>query len=1086
MRGPRRGDLPPPTAPVLPCDGRRTRCPTAHLCLGPTHVSKDDLPDLPELPSFEALGLSAEEVAELERELAEEGALESEADPELESLLGPTPAKKPTTGSPGGGAKSGSGDPAEEKPRTGKPAADPDTRDGTADKKAARAAKKAEKEAARARRKETKAAKRAESDARKRDAAEKKAGAEPPGAGGSPPGDGSPPDANAGPGTPATEGATATAGASGWRYRGPVTLGLLVVAAWLLSSFRVIPSPAPATTPETDFASARAMTHLVEIARDAHPPGSPEHARVRGYLEDVLRDLGLEPAVQTTTSIRSGGRLVRAATVRNIVARMPGSASTGAIVLTAHYDGLELSRAAGDDGVGVVTILETIRALRTGPQLRNDVIVLLTDGEELGLLGARAFVNEHPWMDDVAMVLSFEMRGGGGPSIMFETGAENGWVVDQLAAHDPAPFANSLMGAVYERMPNDTDFTPFREAGVQGLNFAAVGRAPVYHQQYDAPENLSEGTLQHHGIRALAMTRALGAADLTTVQAPNQVYLSVPLIGLVVYPPYWAYALSAVLLLLFGLVVTWARRGGAGIGGMSFGLIGFLVATGLAWALGVGAVRWLPRFHPEAGQLHGSLLHSEGWYVLALAAAAFAITVGVFGLLRRWFSVAELTTGALAVPVLLAALAGGFLPLGAMNLQWPALAGVLSLMVVTTVGKGTRPGALRWALLFVIALPVLAVMVPFTELLWLAMNLSLAPVLGAILVVTFVFFLPLADVVREPNGWWASVCGGVVAGLFLSVGLVMSGADAARPAPSTLLYAFDRESGNALWATDADTVMGGSSAARSWVEEKIGPVGEVQTLAAFTGRSRVGGSDPAFATAPAPTPSASVPVVALRSSTAGASAEIAIRSEIGAELIVVHVPESAPPVVSINGKPISGESPPLLVEHWGTPEGELRLAFGAGPGAEPISLSVVEHHYRPEELLEGRPFDRPAELAPNIRRMSDRALIRTPVQVDVARGLVTVAGTATTPFSDTAAVVDSVAADSVGAEPVPGAPDQATPIDTLGGAPSEGDVPGAADTIPADTTDGASGPAPGAADTLPRDTLPAGTTTGRRGPSPNV
>ena len=150
-----------------------------------------------------------------------------------------------------------------------------------------------------------------------------------------------------------------------------------------------------------------------------------------------------------------------------------------------------------DDGSGVVAILEGLRALGERGQLRNDLIVLLTDAEEVGLLGARAFVDEHPWMDDVALVVSIEMRGGGGPSMMFETGAENGWVIEALRQADPYPSANSVGYEIYQRMTNDTDFTPFKEAGKQGLNFAGLGRAHVYHQVYDTPENFDERTLQH-------------------------------------------------------------------------------------------------------------------------------------------------------------------------------------------------------------------------------------------------------------------------------------------------------------------------------------------------------------------------------------------------------------------------------------------------------------------------------------------------------------------------------------------------------------------------------------------------------------
>ena len=73
---------------------------------------------------------------------------------------------------------------------------------------------------------------------------------------------------------------------------------------------------------------------------------------------------------------------------------------------------------------------------------------------------------------------------------MFETNDQNGWVVEALADFAPVPFGYSLAFEVYQRMPNDTDFSPFRDAGVQGMNFAGIDNAHVYHQENDTPDNL--------------------------------------------------------------------------------------------------------------------------------------------------------------------------------------------------------------------------------------------------------------------------------------------------------------------------------------------------------------------------------------------------------------------------------------------------------------------------------------------------------------------------------------------------------------------------------------------------------------------
>ena len=77
------------------------------------------------------------------------------------------------------------------------------------------------------------------------------------------------------------------------------------------------------------------------------------------------------------------------------------------------------------------------------------------------------------------------------------------------------------------------------------------------------------------------------------------------------------------------------------------------------------------------------------------------------------------------------------------------------------------------------------------------------------------------------------------------------------------------------------------------------------------------------------------------------------------------------------------------MEHWGEPEGGVLLDFDRASAGDVLHFTVVEHHLRPGELLGNTVFARPADLAPNIRTLSDRAMIRTTVSVDVATGAVT-------------------------------------------------------------------------------------------------
>jgi hypothetical protein len=828
------------------------------------------------------------------------------------------------------------------------------------------------------------------------------------------------------------------------RWRGPVMLLVLLLGSWLASPQRSLPRPGAANAPDTAFSSARAMAHLVEIARAAHPPGSPEHDSVRVYLVDRLEDLGLEPQVQVTTSVLGRETYARAATVRNIVARIPGEDSSGAIVLTAHYDGRGLALAAGDDGSGVVTILETTRALLSGPPLRNDVVLLITDGEELGLLGARAFVDEHPWMNDVAVVLSLEMRGAGGPSIMFETGPQNGWIVQRFGEGAPRPVANSSWQEVYRRLPNDTDFTPFLEVGTQGLNFAAVGRASVYHQTYDRPSNLSEATLQHHGIHALAMTRTLGQETLTNVDAPDVTYFSLPFLGLVTYPMGFNWPLTAAVLVLGGVVFLAVRRSGGGWAGILVGLGTAIVAGALSAGVGLGLIRWLPRFHPEYGSLQGSAFHHEGWYMLSLVAAAFTIVTSVFAVARRWFTAAELVWGALLLPLAAVLYTSVQFPAAAMNLQWPLAAAYLGTAFLL-LPRGPRLGTVTWVFAALFALPVLALLVPMTELLWVGLSFGAALALGVQVCAVMLLLLPALERLREPDSWWAPVTGVLLALGFLGLGIHAAAPTPERPAPSTLAYAYDHGTDGALWITDTSEEQV-DAAARAWAEGRAGGAfTELRSLEAFGFGGREARVVPAVGAKP---PVVEAWVLEDSGPDGPRSIRLAVRSGVGAELVQFRIPrDGGTRVTALNGQALPVQGDATVVDHWGRPEPAIILDLEVAPGGE-LDMDIVEHLLRPEELVGTGAFQRPPDLAPDITWQSDRAMIRTPASaLQLRRGA--------PPFS-----LDSgtdPGAGSAGGQPAvtpPGAaaqPDTTTGGDTTGAPADPVGVPDSAVARP-DTT----------------------------------
>lgn len=774
----------------------------------------------------------------------------------------------------------------------------------------------------------------------------------------------------------------------GGGFRGPLTLLVLVALVVVSSQWWALPSTVPANAPDTAFSSARAMTRVVELARRPHPPGSPEHERVRRVLQDELRSLGLEPEVQTTTSMLRRGPLLRTATVRNVVARIPGTDPTGTLLLAAHYDSRPLTPGAADDAVGVATVLETVRALLAGAPPRNDVVVLLTDAEELGLLGMRAFLAEHPLADEVDVALNVEMRGGGGASILFETGAENGWIMREYVRRAAAPFATSLGYEVYRRMPNDTDFTPLKEAGVQGLNFAGIGRAHAYHQAWDTPENVSERTLQHHGLQMSSMARALADAELSTLEAPSLVFFPLPFVGTVAYGEVVGWGLAAALVLLLVLAVFVARRRRSGWGGVLTGIVLSVVLGGAGWVLGALLSGWLATFHPEAGRLSGSRFHVEGWYLLALASFVLSLATASLAVLRRRAAAGGLVAGALVLPTVAALVLTFLAPMAAMVVQWPVLAGLLGALVLSGVGPRERMGWFGWVAALLLAAPVLALLVPPLELGWLALTFGSASLLGVVVAVTLLALLPALDALREPNGWWAPLLTAVLGVVLLGVGIFLSDSSVDRPLPTTLAYALDREGAEATWLTDEldDRSVPQADPGRVWARERAG--GE---FAGAWERSWFLEGARAYAAAPAPAVEAPEPRVAVVTDSltpTGRRVGLAVRSGVDAELVVVGFPPGVE-LWSVNGHPVperTGAEPVGRMSHWGEPQAGLRLELAVPADLATLRLDLVEHLFRPGELLGDAPWHRDPGMAPDVSRGSDRAMIRTPLVVALEGG----------------------------------------------------------------------------------------------------
>lgn len=334
-------------------------------------------------------------------------------------------------------------------------------------------------------------------------------------------------------------------------------VGMLVsIMAWLINE---PPSATARDGAPEQFSAYRALDVLTSwrgVATVPHSSGTVAHDVLRGHIVKALEAQGLEmvlttPALSCLTS--------RCVWVHNIVATLPATAPKpkhGAIALSAHYDSILAGPGINDDLASVAAIIEVVRALKTQKKRDRDVIVLITDGEELGLLGAKAFYKT-PLSKEVEVVVNMEARGSSGPSYLFETSDANAWTINHMAKALSYPHTSSLHQAVYEVLPNGTDFTVHKRYRKQGIGTGYIRNVAHYHSPLDSMERLNLPTLQHQGQQAYEATLAFLDADAPSAPAPI-VYTDIMGLTLIHWPVKAGWIMWGFGLVLFGL--GWRRQ----------------------------------------------------------------------------------------------------------------------------------------------------------------------------------------------------------------------------------------------------------------------------------------------------------------------------------------------------------------------------------------------------------------------------------------------------------------------------------------------------------------------------------------------
>lgn len=803
-------------------------------------------------------------------------------------------------------------------------------------------------------------------------------------------------------------------------------LATLLLATWLgMWPLLATPAALPVDAPAGSFSAGRALQDLAVVAAQPHPIGSPRNAAVRDYLVAQIEALGLTPEIQraTLTRARPERGMTTITAVENILVRVPGTDSSGAIVVTGHYDSVPTSGGAADCGSCVVTVLETLRVLQSGPALKNDVIFLFADGEEVGVTGARGFVMDHPWAQDVAFYMVFEGYGTGGASMLYVASPQSGELVASALGASTMPTGYSFLHDIMWALAGNTgsDLDAVVAAGKPGLAFInlSVGGAPAYHVMADAPAYLNPGSLQHHGENAVGILRQLGNADLPAIEsAADAVYFNI-LPGVVVtYPGALALPFAGLAALLYIAVLVMAlRRRAATLGGIILGALALLVSL-VAATVAVTLAWWLLRLaNPN---WHIVLLggwYGAPWYFAGFVALALAVTAGCFLLLRRWFSLGGLALGALAWWSVLALLTArsltGFSPL----FTWPLLAMLLAAAwALWQPAAAQRPWprtaalALAGIVTLVLAAPVVYVLAVYAGRMEAIMGQPAAALPIPVAVLAFGLLLPQIDFLafgvshkdakgtkgheenrkegargegRVAKGWVVPVAALAVGALCLGVAVLQSGFSAEHPKTNTVVYELNADTGAARWVTVNDSLNGRGTRAQldAWTGQFF-PLGgeEIEYnpwLAGWFVMAR-----PALAAAAPVAPYTSSAITVLAEDSDGGARHVRLgimpaEGVLNSQIIVENpgalrslVVDGVPYDLAANGAP----GIQVVVSSWPAAGITLEATLAGG---EPLRLTVQDRHLGLPSFAELPITPRPDWMAPApLGDLADSAIVR--------------------------------------------------------------------------------------------------------------
>ena len=581
------------------------------------------------------------------------------------------------------------------------------------------------------------------------------------------------------------------------RFQPLISFFLIIGLVYLSFSSLMPKSGTPASISETKFSTERALIHLKEITKAPHYIGTEEHARVREYIVEQLNGLGLETEIQEGFIMNTKWKSLDKP--KNILAKIKGSGNGKSLLLLSHYDSaLTPSFGASDAGSGVVTILETIRAFKASAKTpTNDIIILFTDAEEVGLDGARLFVKNHPWAQNVGIALNFEARGSGGPSNMIvETNSGNKNLITAFMEADVKfPVASSLMYSIYKMLPNDTDSTVLRQGGdIDGFFFAFIDDHFDYHTANDNFENLDRNTLQHQGEYLLPLVHYFADADLSSLKSSeDHVYINVPILKMISYPFAWIIPMLILAISVFIVLIVYGLNKKVLSGKtIARSFVPFLLAFVSCGLIGFYGWKLLLILYPQYSEIQHGFTYNGHTYISFFVLVSLAILFGVYHRYSKKTNVASLLIAPLIFWLLINVMVAIYLK-GAAFFIIPVFLGLLSLWLLI---RQEKPNLILMVIIGALAIFMFVPLIQFFP-----VGLGLKMLVGSCLITALLF-----GILLPVFGFYSKK--GILSAVFILLAIVFfikahltSNFTAERQKPNSLVYYYDADTDETYWAT---------------------------------------------------------------------------------------------------------------------------------------------------------------------------------------------------------------------------------------------------------------------------------------------